>query len=74
LFLGKTQFGGSLSRLPLGLVEFDASHTLINGGLTAENFAGLDNLTWLLLDGCNFETSIPTEFSLLPKLEYFYIR
>jgi hypothetical protein len=73
LFLGKTSFGGSLPKLPTGLVEFDASHTLIDGGLTASNFEGLNDLTWLLLDGCAFQTSIPTEFALLPGLEYFYI-
>ena len=33
LFLGKTGFGGSIPRLPLGLIEFDASYTNINGGL-----------------------------------------
>lgn len=57
----------------MGLIEFDASHTNINGGLVASNFEGLNHLTWLLLDGCNFQSSIPTEFALLPKLEYFYI-
>jgi hypothetical protein len=63
----------ALEKLPTGLVEFDASHTLIDGGLTASNFEGLNDLTWLLLDGCAFQTSIPTEFALLPGLEYFYI-
>jgi len=73
LFLGSTSFGGTLPKLPSGLVEFDASHTEINGGLTASNFEGLDDLTWLLLDGCSFQSSIPTEFAELPSLEYFYI-
>lgn len=73
LFLGKTAFGGSIPQLPSGLIEFDASHTNIDGGLVAENFEGLNHLTWLLLDGCSFQTSIPTEFAELPKLEYFYI-
>jgi len=73
LFVGKTAFGGSISKLPSGLIEFDASHTNINGGLVASNFEGLDHLTWLLLDGCKFQTSIPTEFAQLPSLEYFYI-
>ena len=73
LFVGKTSFSGPLPRLPTGLIEFDASHTLTDGGLDASNFEGLNNLSWLLLDGCMFESSVPTEIALLPSLEYFYI-
>ena len=72
MFVGKTSFSGHIPRLPIGLIEFDASHTLIDGGLIASNFEGLDYLTWLLLDGCIFNSPIPTEMALLPNLQYLY--
>lgn len=72
LYIQATSFAGDLPPFPTGLVELDLSSTLISGGLVGSNFVGLDELKFLLLDGCQFSTSIPTELASLPNLEYFY--
>jgi hypothetical protein len=72
LYFSSTSFKGDLPQFPPGIIEIDASNTLIDGGLVGENFAGLNSLNWLLLDGNQFDSSIPTEIAALPSLEYFY--
>jgi hypothetical protein len=46
---------------------------LIDGGLTNEVFSGLNNLSFALLDGNAFNTSIPTVFGSLPNLEFLFV-
>lgn len=67
-----TAFYGELPRMPIGLTEFDCSFTGITGGLTNENFAGLNNLNYIVLDGTNIANSIPTVFGEFPNLEFMY--
>jgi Leucine-rich repeat (LRR) protein len=55
------------------LYELDCSYTLISGGLTAENFAGLDNLNYIVLDGNYYNSSVPLVFGQLQNLEFLYI-
>ena len=43
------------------------------GGLTDANFAGLNQLNFLNIEGNNFNTSIPSVFGQLPNLQFFYI-
>ena len=73
LYFQATSFAGSLSPLPIGLVELDASFTLIDGGLDDSTFSGLSNLNWVYLDGLTFNQSIPSGLATLPNLEYLYI-
>lgn len=63
---------GDLPTFPTGLIELDASNTFISGGLVGSNFKGLNDLNWLLLDGCQFDSPIPSELAGLPNLEYLY--
>jgi hypothetical protein len=58
--------------MPVNLFEFDCSFTLINGGLTDENFAGLDNLNYVVVSGLSLSSSIPTVIGSLQNLEFFY--
>jgi hypothetical protein len=73
LYIEGTAFAGDLPKLPTSLREFDASATLISGGLTAENFEGLYNLTRLELNFLSFDQPIPSEVAALPNLEFLYI-
>jgi len=73
LYFQNTAFAGSLAPLPVNLVEFDCSYTLIDGGLTNEVFSGLDSLIFAMLDGNAYNSSVPTVFSSLPNLEFLYI-
>ena len=73
LYFSSTSFSGRLAPLPINLVEFDCSYTMIDGGLTNEVFKGLNNLNFVLLDGNAFNASVPAVFGSLPNLEYLYI-
>ena len=73
LYFSSTSFSGRLAPLPVNLVEFDCSYTMIDGGLTNEVFQGLNNLNFVLLDGNAFNSSVPSVFGSLPNLEYLYI-
>jgi hypothetical protein len=73
LYIQATAFAGDLPRLPINLFELDCSFTLISGGLTDENFDGLDELNWLLLDGNAYNSSVPSVFGSLKNLEFLYI-
>ena len=73
LYIEGTSFAGDLPKLPSSLREFDASSTLINGGLTSENFEGLDSLSRLELNFLNFNQPIPTTLAALPSLEFLYM-
>jgi hypothetical protein len=46
---------------------------LTSGGLTDENFAGLNNLNYIVLDGNYFNSSVPSVFGQLQNLEFLYI-
>jgi hypothetical protein len=72
LYFHETSFAGPLPKMPVNLFEFDCSFTLINGGLTDENFAGLDNLNYVVVSGLSLSSSIPTVFGSLQNLEFFY--
>lgn len=73
LYFQATAFAGPLVRLPTNLFEFDCSFTLIDGGLVNENFAGLNQLNWALLDGNAYNSSVPSVFGSLPELEFLFI-
>jgi LRR receptor-like serine/threonine-protein kinase FLS2 len=73
LFFQATAFAGDLPRLPPNIFELDCSFSLISGGLINENFEGLDELNWMLLDGNAFNSSVPSVFGSLPNLEFLYI-
>ena len=73
MFFQATAFAGVLPRLPTGLVEFDCSFTLIQGGLVGSNFIGLNDLNFALLDGNAFNATVPSELALLPNLEFLYL-
>ena len=57
----------------MNIFEFDCSYTLIDGGLTNANFAGLNKLNWALMDGNAYNSSVPTVLGTLPELEYLYL-
>jgi hypothetical protein len=72
LYFHETSFAGPLPKMPVNLFEFDCSFTLINGGLTNENFAGLNNLNYAVISGLSLSSSIPTVIGSLQNLEFFY--
>ncbi len=68
-----TGFSGSLpSRLPEGLIDLDIANSLITGTLDGAAFANLTSLRFLLMDGVQFDSSIPSEIASLPNLEYLF--
>lgn len=73
LYFQSTAFAGSLVPLPANIFEFDCSFTLLDGGLTDETFAGLNDLNWALLDGNAFNATVPAVFGSLPELEFLFI-
>jgi hypothetical protein len=73
LYFSGTGFAGDLAPLPINLVEFDASFTLISGGLVDATFAGLDMLNFLVLDGNAYNSSVPNVLGSLADLEFLYI-
>jgi hypothetical protein len=73
LYFSGTGFAGDLAPLPSNLVEFDASFTLISGGLVDATFAGLNSLNFCVLDGNAYNSSVPSVFGSLAALEFFYI-
>jgi hypothetical protein len=58
--------------MPINLFEFDCSYTLVNGGLTDANFAGLNNLYYVVISGLSLGSSIPSVFGSLSNIELFY--
>jgi Leucine-rich repeat (LRR) protein len=56
----------------LGIQEFDASFSLISGGLVEENFEGLNSLEYLVLSGNALNSTVPSVFATLP-LEFLYL-
>lgn len=72
LYLQGTSFTGNLPTFSTGLIELDLSSTFYSGGLIGSNFEGLDSLNLLIIDDCQFDSSIPTEIAALPNLEFFY--
>ena len=71
---GSTSFRGTIPKLPPGISEFDCSYTLYSGVIPEDVFRGLDKLRFLVLDGNNFDSVVPSSISALPNLELFYIR
>jgi len=72
LYIQETSFAGSLPKMPINLFEFDCSFSLIDGGLTDENFEGLNNLNYIVFSGLSLGSSIPTVFGQLSNLEFLY--
>jgi len=72
LYFQETSISGPLPKMPKNLFEFDCSFSLINGGLTDENFAGLNNLNYMVVSGLSIGSSIPMVFGTLQNLEFFY--
>ena len=71
---GSTSFKGPLPKLPSGIVEFDCSNTLHSGRIPEEVFQGLQSLKVLIMDGIDFQSTVPTSIAALPSLEILYIR
>ena len=69
----ETSFTGDIPRLPDFIVNFDISFAFYTGGLTDANFAGLEDLVFLDLDGNAFNSSIPDAIGALPNLEFLYL-
>ena len=73
LYLQNTAFAGTLpNKFPDGLMEIDLANTMITGGIKGEAFAGLFALKFLLLDGVQFNSSMPLEIARLPNLEFLF--
>ena len=76
LFYGSTSFEydgvpteiGKLTKLK----EYDFSYTLYFGELKGETWAGLTDLNYLVMDGNAYNSSLPTELTQLPNLQYLY--
>jgi Leucine-rich repeat (LRR) protein len=73
LYFKSTAFAGDIPRLPSGIEEFDASFSLISGGLVAENFQGLNSLEYLVLSGNALNSTVPSVLATLPNLEFLYL-
>mmetsp|Transcript_3482 Transcript_3482/g.9625 ORF Transcript_3482/g.9625 Transcript_3482/m.9625 type:complete len:667 (-) Transcript_3482:128-2128(-) len=65
---GIPPFIGQLSNL----VDLDVSYALFFGALKPEIFDNLPNLEYLYIGGNSFNTPLPSTFSSLSKLKYFY--
>jgi hypothetical protein len=72
-YFSGTGFAGDLVPLPTNLIEFDASFTLISGGLVDATFAGLDSMNFCVLDGNAYNSSVPSVFGSLAELQFFYV-
>ena len=73
LYLQNTGFSGRLPpKFPEGLVELDIANSLITGDLQGAAFENLSSLRFLLMDGVQFDSSIPSEIAFLPNLEYLF--
>ncbi|VEU37070.1 unnamed protein product [Pseudo-nitzschia multistriata] len=68
-----TSFGGSLPRLPDGLVNLDISGAFYTDGLDDATFEGLELMNFIDLDNNLFEGSVPAVFNRLPTLEFLYL-
>lgn len=73
LFFKNTAFSGPLTRLPENIQEFDCSFSFISGGFTDANFQGLNSLVFANFDGNAYNSTVPSSFSNLPRLEFLYI-
>jgi hypothetical protein len=72
-YLQNTMFSGDLpTKFPSGLVELDLTNTMLTGGLKGSSFVDLMSLKFLVLDGVQFNSSIPVEIANLPNLEFFF--
>ncbi len=69
-----TNFKGPIPELPPGIEEFDCSNTFHNGPMPELMFEGLDRLRLVIMDGNNFDSSIPTTIATLSSLAFLYIR
>jgi len=73
IIVEETAFAGDIPRLPEFLVNFDISFAFFTGGLTEDNFEGLNKLSFVDLDGNAFNSTIPSVFGRLPSLEFLYL-
>ncbi|KAL3923173.1 MAG: hypothetical protein SGILL_001803, partial [Bacillariaceae sp.] len=73
LYFQNTMFSGELpGKFPNGLVELDMANTMITGGLKGSAFSELNALKFLLMDGVQFNSSMPIEIASLPNLEFLF--
>ncbi|VEU39079.1 unnamed protein product [Pseudo-nitzschia multistriata] len=73
LFFKNTAFSGPLGRLPDNIREFDCSFSFISGGLSQQNFQGLNSLVFANFDGNAYNSTVPSAFSSMPNLQFLYI-
>eukprot|EP00537_Pseudo-nitzschia_pungens_P006901 CAMPEP_0172378164 /NCGR_PEP_ID=MMETSP1060-20121228/69279_1 /TAXON_ID=37318 /ORGANISM="Pseudo-nitzschia pungens, Strain cf. cingulata" /LENGTH=919 /DNA_ID=CAMNT_0013105879 /DNA_START=25 /DNA_END=2784 /DNA_ORIENTATION=+ len=73
LFFKNTAFSGPLARLPANIKEFDCSFTFISGGLTEQNFQGLNSLVFANFDGNAYNSTVPQAFTTMPSLQFLYM-
>ena len=50
----------------------DIANSMITGNLDGAAFEGLNSLRFLLMDGAQFNSTIPVEIARLPNLEYLF--
>jgi hypothetical protein len=73
LILGKTGFAGDLPVLPSGVIEFEATFALFDGGLNDAAFQDAQGLEYVFLDGNAFNATVPAVLGSLPELQFLYI-
>jgi hypothetical protein len=76
LYFGSTSFEYDGIPAVLGkltkLIELDFSYTLYLGKLDGAVFEKLSNLKYLMMDGNAYNSSLPTQLTSLPQLQYLY--
>lgn len=55
------------------LVEYDCSYSLYHGLLRGEAFQNKQNLVYLYIGGNIYRSTIPSQITDLPKLQYLYV-
>ena len=53
-------------------MELDIANSMITGDLAGAAFENLSSLRFLLMDGVQFNSTIPSEIARLPSLEYLF--
>lgn len=77
LYIASTSFENDGIPTEIGkltkLKELDVSYVLYFGPLTEGMWAGLTDLSYLVMDGNGFNSSLPQDLISLPSLKYLYV-